>query len=243
MHFTTTSEAVRAWVHGWALSRGAAEPDPAPWGFTVTTGPPRHAVSHVLTTADAATVREVTAGTTRPGVRLKAFVRAEALAPWIAPGWSLSGEPGHLMSAPLHSARTPALPPLLPDGYRLRTWTRDGVTHARVCAADGTQAARGQTAVTGATAVVDKVETHLAHRRRGLGRLIMRVLTDAAAEQGATVGLLASSAEGRALYEATGWRVTAPLANALRGPGPAGHRRPGSRAGTHDPAASGQAYS
>ncbi|MFJ8864070.1 GNAT family N-acetyltransferase [Streptomyces sp. NPDC102451] len=218
--FTDTSEAVRAWVHGWAASRGAAEPSPRPWGFTVRTGPPAHATSHVLTAADAAAVREVTSGAARPGVRLKAFVRAESLASWIAPGWSLSGEPGHLMSAPLHPAPSRAPAPL-PDGYRLHTWTGDGVTHARVCAPDGTSAARGQAAVTGATAVIDKVETHLANRRRGLGRLIMRTLTEAAAEQGATFGLLASSAEGRALYESTGWSVSAPLANALRGPDPA----------------------
>ncbi|MEV8229876.1 GNAT family N-acetyltransferase [Streptomyces sp. NPDC079167] len=218
MHFTTTSEAVRAWVQGWALSRGAAEPDPSPWGFTVSTGPPAHATSHVLTVADAATVREIAEGPARPGVRLKAFVRTESLASWIAPGWSVADEPGYLMSAPLHPARAPAP---LPHGYRLRTWTHDGVTHARVCADDGTPAARGQAAVTGVTAVVDKVETQPAHRRRGLGRLIMRTLTDAAAEQGATAGLLASSAEGRALYESTGWAVSAPLANALRGPDPA----------------------
>ncbi|MFJ6855500.1 GNAT family N-acetyltransferase [Streptomyces sp. NPDC091271] len=217
MHFTNTSEAVRAWVHGWALSRGAAEPDPTSWGFTVSTGPPAHAMSHVLTTADAATVRKITAGTTRPGVRLKAFVRTESLASWIAPGWSVADEPGYLMSTPLHPARVPAL---LPDGYRLRTWAQDGVTYARVCAADGTLAARGQAAVTGVTAVIDKVETQPAHRRRGLGRQIMRTLTDAAAGQGARVGLLASSAEGRALYESTGWAVSAPLANALRVPDP-----------------------
>ncbi|MEV0024063.1 GNAT family N-acetyltransferase [Streptomyces atroolivaceus] len=217
MHFTNTSEAVRAWVHGWALSRGAAEPDASPWGFTVNIGLPGHVMSHVLPTADAATVREITASATGPGVWLKAFVRAESLASWIAPGWSLPGEPGYLMSTPLRPARAPAP---LPHGYRLRTWTLDGVTHARVSAADGTRAARGQTAVTGATAVVDKVETHPAHRRRGLGRLIMHTLTDVAAEQGATVGLLASTAEGRALYETTGWAVSAPLANALRGPDP-----------------------
>ncbi|MFI6121926.1 GNAT family N-acetyltransferase [Streptomyces sp. NPDC051064] len=218
MHFTTTSEAVHAWVHGWALSRGADEPAPSSWGFTVRTGPPAHAMSHVLTTATAATVREITAGTTRPGVRLKAFVRAESLASWITPGWSVADEPGYLMSTPLHLARPPVP---LPDGYRLRTWTHDGVTHARVCAADGTLAARGQAAVSGITAVIDKVETQPAHRRRGLGRLIMRTLTDAAAGRGATAGLLASSAEGRALYESTGWTVSAPLANALRGPDPA----------------------
>ncbi|MFJ4841639.1 GNAT family N-acetyltransferase [Streptomyces sp. NPDC088746] len=220
MHFTRTSETVQAWVHGWALSRGAAEPALSSWGFTVNTGPPAHATSHVLTTADAATVREITAGTTRPGVRLKAFVRAESLAAWVAPGWSVADEPGYLMSTPLRPARPPAL---LPDGYLLRTWTQDGVTYARVCAADGTLAARGQAAVTGITAVIDKVETQPAHRRRGLGRLIMRTLTDAAAGRGATVGLLASSAEGRALYESTGWAVSAPLANALRGSDPARH--------------------
>ncbi|MGW0792803.1 GNAT family N-acetyltransferase [Streptomyces sp. NPDC002911] len=222
MHFTNTSEAVRAWVHGWALSRGAAEPDSWPWGFTVNIGLPGHVMSHVLPTADAATVRQITESATRPGVRLKAFVREESLASWVTPGWSLPGGPGYLMSAslpprPAH-ARAPAP---LPDGYRLRTWTRDGVTHARVCAADGTRAARGQTAVTGVTAVVDKVETHPAHRRRGLGRLVMRTLTDTAAEQGATVGLLASTTAGRTLYESTGWVVSAPLANALRGPDPA----------------------
>jgi GNAT superfamily N-acetyltransferase len=218
VHFTTTPEAVRAWVRGWALSRGAAEPDPSPWGFTVRLGQAGHPMSHVLPTADEATVRELTRSTTGPGVRLKAFVPAQSLASWISPGWSLPGEPGSLMSTSLRAVRTPAP---LPGGYRLRTWTHDDVTHARLIAADGTPAARGQTAVTGTVAVVDKVETHPAHRRRGLGRLVMNTLTGAAAEQGATSGLLASTAEGRALYESTGWIVAAPLANALREPDPA----------------------
>lgn len=256
VHFAHTSEAVRAWVHGWALSRGAAEPRSRPWGFTVDIGLPGHVTSHVLPTADAATVRELTESVTGPGVRLKAFVRAESLASWIAPGWSLSGGPGHLMSAslrprPAHASASASLP----GGYRLRTWTCDGVTHARVRTADDTRVARGQTAVIGTAAVIDKVETHPAHRRRGLGRLIMRTLTDAAVEQGATVGLLASTAAGRALYESTGWVVSAPLANALRGPEPGrrctdpapGHTAQGRthavRVLTHDPAASGHPYS
>ncbi|MFF4248775.1 GNAT family N-acetyltransferase [Streptomyces sp. NPDC001822] len=224
VHFTNTSEAVRAWVHGWALSRGAVEPAALPWGFTVSLGLPGHVMSHVLPTADEATVRELTGGATGPGVWLKAFVPAESLASWIAPGWSLSGAPGFLMSIALdtNSARTPAPPPCLPRGYRLRTWTDSGVVHARVHAPDGTVAARGQTSVDGTTAVVDKIETHSAHRRRGLGRVIMHTLVDAAAERGATVGLLASTAEGRFLYEATGWHVVAPLANALRVPDPVG---------------------
>ncbi|MFJ8888870.1 GNAT family N-acetyltransferase [Streptomyces sp. NPDC102402] len=226
MHFTDTSEAVRAWVHGWALSRGTTAPSSMPWGFTVTIGLPGHAMSHVLPTADEATVRELTGSTTGPGVWLKAFVPAESLASWIAPGWSLPGAPGFLMSTALRTG-SPRIPPSLPGGYRLRTWARAGVTHARVHAPDGTTAARGQISVDGTNAVVDKVETHPAHRRRGLGRVIMGTLTGTAAERGATVGLLASTAAGRALYEATGWHVTAPLANALRGPDPARNARAG----------------
>ncbi|MFD9292979.1 GNAT family N-acetyltransferase [Streptomyces sp. NPDC060030] len=219
MHFIDTSETVRAWVHGWALSRGAGEPSPTPWGFTVTNGPAGN-VSHVLPAADEATVRELTTSATGPGVRLKAFVPADSLASWIAPDWSLPDPPGFLMSTTLESCSAGAPVPL-PDGYRLHSWTSAGVVHARVHAPDGSTAARGQASVDGATAVVDKVETHPAHRRRGFGRVVMGTLTTTAAERGALVGLLASSAEGRALYEATGWRVEAPLANALRGPGPA----------------------
>lgn len=263
MHFTDTSEAVRAWVHGWALSRGAGEPSPTPWGFTVVTGPPGNSTNHVLPTADETTVRELTRSPARPGVWLKAFVPADSLASWIAPGWSIPGAPGFLMSTSLGS--DPAgVPSAAPDGYRLRSWTDAGVVHARVHAPDGTTAARGQTAVDGTTAVVDKVETHTAHRRRGLGRVIMATLTATAAEQGATVGLLASSAEGRTLYEATGWLVAAPWPTPGGGrtrpaDTPSGlppHRRStgsgihGAWARTgphpcraHDPAASGYAYS
>nr|WP_258310311.1 hypothetical protein [Streptomyces sp. FT05W] len=60
VHFTDTTEAVRAWVHGWALSRGAGEPRSTPWGFTVITGPPANSTNHVLPAADETTVRELT---------------------------------------------------------------------------------------------------------------------------------------------------------------------------------------
>ncbi|MFF5727538.1 GNAT family N-acetyltransferase [[Kitasatospora] papulosa] len=245
VHFIDTTEAVRAWVHGWALSRGAGEPRSTPWGFTVITGPPANSTNHVMPTSDETTVRELTGRPALPGVWLKAFVPADSLASWITPGWSIPGAPGFLMSTTLESAGARAP---LPDGYRLHTRTGAGVTHARVHAPDGTTAARGQIAVDGTTAVVDKVETHAAHRRLGLGRVVMATLTATAAERGAAVGLLASSAEGRALYEATGWLVAAPLANARREPDPVGrhpvstaaaptvHRQRGPRgAGTDEP--------
>jgi GNAT superfamily N-acetyltransferase len=217
--FGNTTEAVRAWTHGWAASRGAAEPAPRPWGFTIDVGLSGHVERHVLPTADEATVRKITENVTAPGVWLKTFVPPETLTTWLAPGWSLAGGPGFLMSASLRAAHAepPAAPP---DGYRLRSWTRAGVTCVLVRGNDGAFAARGQIAVTGPTAVVDQVETDPAHRRRGLGRLVMRALADAAAGQGATAGVLGATPDGRALYEAMGWRLLAPVTSAVRGPDP-----------------------
>uniref|UniRef100_UPI000AC6FF97 GNAT family N-acetyltransferase n=1 Tax=Streptomyces sp. NRRL B-24085 TaxID=1709476 RepID=UPI000AC6FF97 len=75
-------------------------------------------------------------------------------------------------------------------------------------------AARGQTAPTGATAVFDRIETAPAHRRRGLGSVVMRTLQGAAAAAGARTGVLAGTPAGRALYESLGWHVQAPLTSA-----------------------------
>ncbi|MEW1972910.1 GNAT family N-acetyltransferase [Streptomyces achromogenes] len=213
MPFKTTEEAVRAWVEGWAVSRGAAQPTPRAWGFTVEVGRPHEVARHVVTAADEATVRTLAEDTTACGIPLKVFVPAPTLKAWLPPGWALLD--GH---AALMAARPGAVeaPPRLPDGYRLHRWDRAGVTRAVVRAADGSFAARGQIAVTGPAAVVDQVETHPAHQRRGLGRVVMGTLAEAATRQGARAAVLAATEEGRTLYEAVGWQAVAPLSAAAR---------------------------
>ncbi len=139
----------------------------------------------------------------------------DTLERWLGPGWSLAGGPGFLMSSPPSTARAET-PPAIADGYRLDTWTRAGVSRVLVRAADGAFAARGQVAITHLAFVVDQVETDAAHRRRGLGRLVMHTLTSLAAGQGATAGVLAATEEGRALYERMGWHVLAPLTGSAR---------------------------
>ncbi|MGW7050757.1 GNAT family N-acetyltransferase [Streptomyces sp. NPDC054887] len=216
-------EVIRAWVDGWVVSRGAAEPVSQPWGLTVDVGLPHHSTRHVLTHADEATVRKLAEAYAAPGVALKIFLAPETVMPWLGPEWKPDG-PGWLMTTTL-SARTlsptePAectegcAPPegyAPPDGYALRSWERGGVTRLLVIAPDGGFAARGQVAATGRTAVVDQVETAPAHRRKGLGALVMRTLQQAAYEQGARIGILGATTEGRALYESLNWQVHAPL--------------------------------
>ncbi|WP_309485404.1 GNAT family N-acetyltransferase [Streptomyces sp. WELS2] len=221
MPFNTTEEAVRAWVEGWAVSRGAARPTSRPWGFTVDVGLPGEVARHVVTAADEATVRELAENTTACGTPLKVFVPARTLKAWLPPGWALLDGHAAFMAARLSAVEAP---PRLPDGYRLHCWDRAGVTRAVVCAADGSFAARGQIAVTGPTAVVDQVETDPAHRRRGLGRVVMGTLAETAARQGARAAVLGATGKGRTLYEAVGWQVVAPLSAAVREAGTSGIR-------------------
>ncbi|MEU0393102.1 GNAT family N-acetyltransferase [Streptomyces sp. NPDC006208] len=205
MSFESTAATIRAWVDGWVVSRGAADPVAQPWGFTVDVGQVPHATRHVLTSDDESTVRKVAAEFAAPTVWLKVFAEPASVCEWVGPDWQVD-EPGWLMTAQLR--RTPAA---VPDGYTLKTWERGGVTRVLVVAADGSFAARGQIALTGPTAVVDQVETAAAHRRRGLGSLVMRTLHNAAVDRGAPVGVLGGTPDGRALYESLGWRVEAPL--------------------------------
>ncbi|WP_309484164.1 GNAT family N-acetyltransferase [Streptomyces himalayensis] len=182
---------VQAWVDGWVVSRGAAEPVEQPWGWTIDVGLRHQATRHVLPAADEPTVRKLTEEVGAPGVWLKLFEAPETVAPWLAPGWTVDA-PAFLMTGRLRPATAP-----VPDGYRLRTWNRGGVSQVLVVTDDGGFAARGQIAPTGQTAVLDRIETDPTHRRRGLGRLVMRTLTNIAVVQGATTGVLGATVEGR----------------------------------------------
>ncbi|MFE0465529.1 GNAT family N-acetyltransferase [Kitasatospora sp. NPDC058965] len=203
-------ELVREWVGGWAASRGAAEPIAAPWGWTIDVGQSAQAWRQVLPEPTEAVVRELAGGASVPGAWLKLFAEVEAVRPWLASGWRLD-RPAHLMSCRLAPER-----PAVPTGYRVTTWTRHEVTRVLVRTADGAFAARGQIAVAapGASAVADQIETAPAHRRRGLGGVVMRTLQNAAHEAGARSGVLVASGEGRALYTSLGWTFRAPMASA-----------------------------
>ncbi|WP_369199818.1 GNAT family N-acetyltransferase [Streptomyces sp. PU-14G] len=169
---------------------------------------------HVLLDASEASVREAAAAVTVPRTWLMVFAEPRAVADWLPPGWQVDhAETGYLMAVGL--GRTDPAPPA---GYRVSDRTRDGVTVVEVRDAAGGCVARGQTAVWGDTAAMDRVVTEEAHRRRGLGSLVMRVLADRAAAAGATDGALGATPQGRALYEALGWQVRSILTECVYAP-------------------------
>ncbi|MBV9831341.1 MAG: GNAT family N-acetyltransferase [Marmoricola sp.] len=123
-----------------------------------------------------------------------------------------------------HGLRTPAYPEWmmsvaldaqravdLADGYSCTTESGEGTVVLTVRDPAGELAATGQLGVEGHVAVMDKIETRTAHRRRGLGGAMMTVLAAEARSLGAVRGLLMASTEGRALYTSLGWTTLCPV--------------------------------
>ncbi|MBT2469301.1 GNAT family N-acetyltransferase [Streptomyces sp. ISL-66] len=204
---TRISELVRKWIDGWVVSRGSSDPIDEPWGWTIDVGQPQHVARHVLPEPSEGDVRKIVAATSAPGTWLKLFAEDQVVLPWVGPGWRLDG-PGFLMTRHLEPERTE-----VPAGYTLTSWTRSGLSRVLVRTRDGHFAARGQIAHVGDHIVVDQVESAAEHRRKGLGRLVMRTLQNTAYEAGARTGLLVGTPEGRALYSSLGWTVRSPMAS------------------------------
>ncbi|MGP3976600.1 GNAT family N-acetyltransferase [Streptomyces sp. 8N114] len=175
-----------------------------PWGVYMAVGDERLVGRHVLLHADEATVHQAAAAVTVPQTWLMVFDEPEQVAAWLPRGWEVDhAETGHLMTVDLQVTG-----PVPPEGYSRTVETRDGVTY--VCVRDDAtdeNAASGQASVLGGNAVMDRIVTQEAHRRRGLGSLVMRTLTDSAVAAGATLGLLGATPQGRALYETLGWKA------------------------------------
>ncbi|ADD44875.1 GNAT family N-acetyltransferase [Stackebrandtia nassauensis] len=83
--------------------------------------------------------------------------------------------------------------------------SQDSVIRVRVADANGELAARGLMGVHGTDAIAHGIMTEPAHRRRGLGSVVMSALSRKAIELGADTGLLVAVPEGRYLYNKIGW--------------------------------------
>ncbi|MFG1811575.1 GNAT family N-acetyltransferase [Streptomyces sp. NPDC049040] len=207
MRDTEIRDLVSGWIDGWTVSRGAADPVAEPWGWTIDVGQVAQVSRHVLPQPGEAEVRKLVATTSAAGTWLKLFAEDDTVRPWIGAGWHFA-PPGYLMTLPLAAVRPEPRP-----GYTLTSWTRGGVTRVLVRNGEGHFAARGQTAVTGATAVLDQIATAAEHRRKGLGSLVVQTLLATAHGAGADTGILVASPDGQALYRSLGWTTRAPMAS------------------------------
>ncbi|WP_370970070.1 GNAT family N-acetyltransferase [Amycolatopsis sp. cg9] len=190
-------EILGAWARGWAVSRAVPAPVEEPDGHRLDVGLPGHRVRYLLRSPATVAARARTVAS--PGTWLKtcgprAAILADLTAEWEA------GETEYLMEfdGPVPSV---AVPP----GYAVAV-TGDGPAWDVAVSREGAPAACGRVAVADGVAVFDKIETEPAHRRRGLGRVVMHQLS---AVSGAEASALLATEAGRGLYTSLGWRLAA----------------------------------
>ncbi|GAB4060257.1 GNAT family N-acetyltransferase [Catellatospora paridis] len=198
---------IAGWVHGWAVSRAAPVPVAVPQGWRIDVGVPGHRLRYVLHTPDDQSLSRLGERQNAPGTWIKVAADPAYLRAALPPPWAMA-DTGFLMTTTLTGdADKPPAP------YTIRTTITDVVV-VTVLDATGTPVASGRLAPAGVIGVIDQVETAPAHRRRGLGKTVMRLLGHHAVQLGVHTGALVATDDGRKLYGTLGWTVRTPIAAA-----------------------------
>lgn len=193
---------VRIWVEGWALTRQVTAPVFANGGYRIEVGLPDQKRRHVFA-AYSDHVRQHAETISEPFVFLKVCAPPGIVRTNLPPPWRLES-PGFMM---LLSGPMPGGPACLPDGYVFDHQQHVGVTIVNVLDGSGEIAATGRIGFPGELAVYDRIRTHDNHRRKGLGRALMKQLETLSHDQGVRRAALVATPDGRALYETLGWQL------------------------------------
>ncbi|MDR7320185.1 MULTISPECIES: GNAT family N-acetyltransferase [Catenuloplanes] len=202
---------VVGWGRGWARSRRIPAVVTIPGGLLFDVGRPGHRLRYLLHTWDPAYLRELGEEVTTPGAWIKLDGSAHDLRAALPAHWEMF-ESNPLMTASLTTGAVRA-----PRPFEVTVQA----DHAGVLTAEvrhdrtGDLAASGRLAPGGGWGVIDQVETVPEYRRRGLGTVVIRALSDHAARRGIRTGVLAATADGHALYRSLGWTVATELAAAF----------------------------
>lgn len=199
------SVAVRAWAHGWAISRHTQAPIERSGYFEVLVGKPDQITRYILPYLDLELLRSPVCTQAGPGTWLKVCAPTRSVSIALSCIWTIH-EPEFLMSANLVGSPISVI-----EGYQVHTDRVGAIAFARLIAGTGEIVASGQVAIDGSYATFDQIETTENHRRKGLGRCVMTALSNCAVDLGAKQGVLVATEAGAALYKALGWRLVSPV--------------------------------
>jgi GNAT superfamily N-acetyltransferase len=169
--------------------------------FRIDVGLPQHKTRYVFPQCSD-DVRRLAETVHDPEVHIKVCAPPEAVQRLLPPHWMIERLGFMMTRPPAH----PAIPPL-PEGYRGEAWITPPILCVQVTVPSGLATATGRVALVGPFAIYDQIETHEAHRRRGLGNFVMHALGKHASDQGVNHGVLVATADGRALYTTLGWQM------------------------------------
>jgi ribosomal protein S18 acetylase RimI-like enzyme len=206
---------VRRWERGWGLCRGLPEATTrtASDALEVVLGLPGREWELFVVDADNGVVRALAEEVLgAPGWLTVTTQRADEVAALLEDaGLEVFAERKSLMSIDLRDHPTPAAPP---PQYSQQMSGDGAVRSAQLLDAQGNVAARGMMAVVGTDAVMHDIHTDPGHRRRGLGSVVMGMLSLHAIQRGATTGLLMATVDGAHLYRSLGWLPEATMVTA-----------------------------
>ena len=194
---------VRTWVRGWTMTRRVAPPVFENGAYRVEVGLPDQKRRHVFP-ATSDLIRRHAEAIDEPFVFLKVCAPPERVQPYLPQHWRIATL-GYMMllSGAMHGSSS-----ALPDGFAFSSEDLgSGGTLLNILDPDGEIAATGRIAFPGDFAIYDRIRTHENHRRKGLGRSIMKYLETLAAERKLTRAVLVATPDGRALYETLGWTL------------------------------------
>ncbi|MFC7625113.1 GNAT family N-acetyltransferase [Microlunatus sp. GCM10028923] len=205
---------VEAWVTGWIKSRRPPLAEPVDGGWFIQRDTDFESCRWVLTGPDPERLAEIVAGPVPEAACVKFAGDPAVWLPRFGSGW-VEADPGWFMTRELGPADAPSVP----DGYRIEVSAEPELIMVRVLDGSGELAASGQCGLVLPYAVPDIIVTEEAHRRRGLGRLVMGELQRLAYDSGARTAVLSATTDGRELYRSLGWRELSGLVGAYYRPG------------------------
>ncbi|MBA5686399.1 GNAT family N-acetyltransferase [Duganella sp. LX47W] len=200
---------IERWLIGRSLARGLPLPFHQAGGLCVEVGNAVELRRHVF--LDAGLALQACAKQIHvPRVYLKAAVDPGTLRSALPGHWRIE-DIGYLMQGPTAMVANTELP----QDYRITLEAEHGGYIARIMHVSDTTAAFGRIALRVGCAVFDQIVTDEAHRRLGLGTVVMKTLDSMAERARKTERLLVATKDGRALYEKLGWRVLSPWSTAV----------------------------
>lgn len=205
---------VQTWVNGWALSRGTPAPTPLSIGYRIDVGLPQHVVRYVLPEFQPAVVSDLATSIDAPWIFIKVCAEPLAVAEILPRGWTVEA-PVFLMVTALSENGHLHGDSFLPQGYTARVIDEGSVIRVRIEHISGDVAATGQCGLYEESCIFDQIITDEAHRRRGLGSAVMKLLSTEAVARGNKQGVLVASIDGLALYGTIGWTVHSPVTSAV----------------------------
>lgn len=207
MQLPVDAALVEAWLTARSLARGLPPPVADRGGFRVETKSEKE-VRRWVFAAVGPGLHDVAQSVSEPRNLIKLCAPAETLRAALPRNWQV--EDGSWFMA--REGGQPEAPSL-PSGYWIERDFTDGVVAVRIIAMDGELAASGFGAEAGGYFVYDRIVTEPAHRRRGLGRILMASIGSARVSAGSWQ-LLVASTDGEKLYSTLGWKILSPYATA-----------------------------